>query len=161
MALFLKIQWQLQKMQTFDQKQKTFFTRNSEPFEILETPSEEKIEPGLQQNVSEETLQTYFKTIPGIQNITSSTVIKPLATVVFVQGSGGAVTIANNPSIMDGLNGQILVIIGQSDVNTVTLTDGNGMRLAGNVTLGQYDTITLIFDAVVSNDWIELCRSNN
>lgn len=85
-----------------------------------------------------------------------------------VQGNNGAVTLTSTPSLEDGLyDGQIVIIIGMSDGNTLTLQDetslGNsGLQLAGsaNITLGKFDIIILIYDSTLDK-WIELSRSNN
>src|SRR3990167_1348009 len=95
--------------------------------------------------------------------LAAGSVIKPESTVMNVTATvgGGAVTLTSNPSIADGINGQILVLRGSHATDTITLTDGNGMLLAGDVTLGLNDTITLYYDAVVTNDWVELARNLN
>ena len=78
-----------------------------------------------------------------------------------VQGSPGAVNITANPQIADGTDGQILVLKGMHDTNTVTLDNGTGISLTSGAsfTLGNKDTITLIYDAL-DDEWIEISRSN-
>ena len=95
--------------------------------------------------------------------LAAGSVIKPESTVMNITATvgGGAVTLTSNPSIADGINGQILVLRGSHATDTVTLTDGNGMQLNGSITLATNDTITLYYDAVITNDWIELSRSDN
>lgn len=95
--------------------------------------------------------------------LAAASVIRPEATIMNIAATvgGGAVTMTSNPSISDSVNGQILVLRGSHATDTITLTDGNGMQLNGNITLGLNDTITLYYDAVVTNDWIELSRSDN
>lgn len=76
--------------------------------------------------------------------------------VNFVTGSGGAVTVTANPQIAAATNvGQQLVLYGNSDTNTVTLADGNGLSLNGPVTLKNHSIISLIWDGTV---WAELSR---
>jgi hypothetical protein len=75
-----------------------------------------------------------------------------------VSGNGGAVTLGN-PAIADGqANGQILLLTGTHASNTVTLLDANNVRLNGNITLGLYDALFLIWDDTVG-DWIEVART--
>lgn len=106
---------------------------------------------------------TDIKDIAAITGITGDM----LYGIIRVQGSGGAVTISTTPNIVDGINGQIITIIGQSDINTLTIQDENilpnsGVILAGssNITLGQYDTLQLVFDAN-ADKWIQISQSNN
>lgn len=70
---------------------------------------------------------------------------------VRVQGSGGAVTINAVPfgnSVFPPAYSEI-IIVGQDDTNTVTLTDNDadyGCRLNGNATLQKGYMIVLIYD---------------
>jgi hypothetical protein len=78
--------------------------------------------------------------------------------VWWVQGSGGAVTVTANPQIAAGTSiGQELILIGRSSTNTVTFQTGTGLSLAGIITLGADDSITLLWDGT---NWLELCRNN-
>jgi hypothetical protein len=80
-----------------------------------------------------------------------------------VQGSGGAIDITANPQIVDGTaDGQMVILKGQSDANTLKFDDGTGLALAGGVsfTMGLGDTLTLIFD-VTDDLWFEIGRSDN
>ena len=58
----------------------------------------------------------------------------------------------------NGYDGQRIVVIGGSDTNASTLQSGANLKLSGSMTLGQYDSIELIFDK--QNDvWIEIGRN--
>lgn len=92
-----------------------------------------------------------------VQTLTNTSTIQPTGMMVPVIGSNGAVVMDSNPTIADGVSGQELKIIGTSAANTVTLKDGNGMRLVGACVLAIYDTISLYYDGT---DWIELARTN-
>jgi len=86
---------------------------------------------------------------------------------------GGPVTLGNGVlaiSVTNAKRGQILVICGSDDTDTVTIKDnsvGSGVNLAGgvDVVLGAGDTLTLIyadaFDSPITFGWTELSRSNN
>ena len=77
---------------------------------------------------------------------------------IYVQGSGGAVTVTANPAISaHTIDGAEMKICGRDDTNTVTLTNGNGLSLNGSVTLGADDCITLSWD---TTNYVELSRSN-
>ena len=102
-------------------------------------------------------------TVAPLVYLAAGSIIRPSATVMNIAATsgGGAVTLTSNPSIADGINGQLLVLRGNSATDIITLTDGNGMQLNESITLGLNDTITLYYDGVVTNDWIELNRSDN
>jgi len=87
------------------------------------------------------------------------TITKAIQRIV---GAGGAVDITADPQIVDGSDGQIVIIQGTSDTNLVKLDDGTGLALSGGVsfTLGNNDIISLMYDSGES-EWIELYRSNN
>lgn len=88
-------------------------------------------------------------------------------TVIQVSGSGGAVTLTSIPTIVDGVDGQILILVGTDDTNTLKVQDdgnlaGSNLKLSGGVdfTLGQGDTLNLMFHSDTA-DWVELSRSDN
>lgn len=82
--------------------------------------------------------------------------------VVFVAGSGGAVTVTATPSVTNcTAAGQLLYIVGEDGTNTVTLQDnsalaGSNLLLNGNVTLGLNSSISLICDG--NSKWVEFAR---
>lgn len=88
----------------------------------------------------------------------------PLANATFIKisnSTAGSITLTDAAIIADGEGGQLL-IIEQVGAQNVVLTNTNNLRLAGaaNYTMGQYDTLTLIYDTS-SAQWVELARSNN
>ncbi len=96
------------------------------------------------------------------QSITAVGGITAKKTLVRIAGSGGAVDISANPQIADGTDGQILILQGDDDTNTVKLEDATGLQLDDGVsfTMGKGDTITLIYDS--GDDlWMEVSRKNN
>jgi hypothetical protein len=105
---------------------------------------------------------TLAYTPSALANIVAGTGITVTNTIMKVQGSGGAVDITANPQIVAGVDGQIVIIKGSSDSNTVLLENGTGLILesASSMTLGNLDTIRLIYDQS-SSSWIELSRSDN
>lgn len=95
-------------------------------------------------------------------NVTAGTAITPTAAVPlqtrFIQGSGGAVTVTANPQIAAGtVTGQVLVLQGGSDTNTLTYADGTGLSLQGPITLVKDSSITLVWENTDSI-WIEQNR---
>ena len=95
-------------------------------------------------------------------NITAGGGITVTRAIMRIQGSGGAVTVTANPEIAAGQDGQIVVLEGMSSTNTVKLTNGTGLRMAGGVsfTLDNGATITFIYDAT-NSVWTETSRSAN
>lgn len=77
-------------------------------------------------------------------------------TLMFVQGSGGAVTVTANPQLSAGSTlGQELILVGRSDTNTLTLSDGTGLSLNGAMTLYADSVLTLVWDGT---NWTETSR---
>lgn len=76
-------------------------------------------------------------------------------TVNYVQGSGGSVTLSANPRIQAGsIECSKLRLVGCSDVNTITLEDGQGVDTAGVTYVIRNGTILdLMFD-LTSSIWI-------
>jgi hypothetical protein len=100
-------------------------------------------------------------------NITAGGGITVTNTVMRIAGSPGAVTITASPNIALGTDGQMVILKGESDTNTVTLRDevvynGSALSLNGQVsfTLGQGDTITLVYDLNLGV-WFEISRTDN
>ncbi|MFH2143554.1 MAG: hypothetical protein ABIJ97_14100, partial [Bacteroidota bacterium] len=89
-------------------------------------------------------------------------------------GSGGTVTPVKSyiligsttPIVLNGVNaitdgtlsGQVLLLEGSNNINTITINDGANTQMSGNVVLGLYDTIMFIWNGT---DWIEISRTNN
>lgn len=78
-----------------------------------------------------------------------------------VSGSGGPVTASLTPFGGSGVVGGTVTLIGTNNTNTVTFlnnTNSNGLRLNGDCTLGENDTLTLMFTG--TSVWVEVSRSN-
>lgn len=74
----------------------------------------------------------------------------------FVQGNGGNVLITQNPQISPGSAiGQRLYLSGCNDGRTLKLTNGNGLSLNGDCTLGQDDLLALMW---ADTYWTEIYR---
>lgn len=79
-----------------------------------------------------------------------------------IQGDSGEIDITADPQIADGEDGQMVIIQGDNDTNTVTFDDGTGLALEGGIstTMGKGDILQLIYD--LGDDlWYEVSRSNN
>lgn len=96
------------------------------------------------------------------QNIATDNTITANGTYLLIQSTGGAVTLSSNPQIssVNDNYGYYLIIQGLSDINTITLINGNGLKLSNgaNFTLGLDDIITFIWNGVY---WLEISRANN
>jgi len=79
---------------------------------------------------------------------------------VRISGNGGAVTLTSDPQIDTPTDGksQMITLFGGSDTNTVTIKDGQGLRLKADFTMGLEDTLTLAYHSGFG-DWIEVARS--
>nr|MDD5456834.1 hypothetical protein [Candidatus Margulisiibacteriota bacterium] len=98
----------------------------------------------------------------GTANITAVGGINPTNTYMRIQGNGGAVDITAVPQIAAGSDGQLLILKGCSDTNTVKIDTNNGVRLNGGIsfTMGKGDILQLIYDAA-DTVWYEVSRSDN
>lgn len=90
--------------------------------------------------------------------ITAAGGITVTKAIMRIAGDGGAIDITANPQIAAGTDGQIVIIQGTSDVNTVTLDDGTGLALSAQCVLAAQDNITLMYDSGDA-EWIETSRT--
>jgi hypothetical protein len=114
-------------------------------------------------NARFETNGTVAFTPSSTTNITAGGGVTVANGIMRIQGSGGAIDITVNPQIVAGTaDGQLVVIKGQSDANTVKFDDGTGLQLSSGVsfTVGQGDILVLMYDTA-DGLWIELRRSDN
>lgn len=99
------------------------------------------------------------------QTLVATNAIEVDATLIRVAGSGGAVTLTSTPTIADGSDGQIVVIRGTDDTNTITIQDigaiASNVDMGGvNRTLGANDYLGLLFNSD-SGNWEEIFFKNN
>jgi hypothetical protein len=99
--------------------------------------------------------------------LVNSSTITVTNTYSKISGNGSAVTLTSTPSIADGTDGQIVILKGDNDTNTVTLQDESSLSNSGlqleegvNFTLGKGDILQLIYDAT-DDKWIEISRGDN
>jgi hypothetical protein len=91
--------------------------------------------------------------------ITGNTITVTKSYVYVGSGNGGNVTIGpSGIAITDGVQGELLILEGSSDVLTVTVLDNANTKLSGSMVLGAGDTLMLMFNGT---DWIEISRTNN
>lgn len=101
----------------------------------------------------------------AIQTLAAASAILANASVVQIN-SVGNVLLTSTPTIANGQDGQILVIINVDTVDTITLQDetnlaGTNLRLsAATIGLGPRDTITLTYNSSLG-DWIQIAQVNN
>jgi hypothetical protein len=85
--------------------------------------------------------------------------------VVRVASSGGAVTLTSTPSVggVGTLDGETVLLVGVSEVDTITLQSGPTFQLALsggiNFTLGRGDSIFLAYE-IATGMWREISRSD-
>jgi hypothetical protein len=74
----------------------------------------------------------------------------------------GALPVTVTPQIQAGQNGQTLILQGTDNAQRVKIQDGNGVQTTLDLpfSLGQFDTMMLIFDGDSTN-WVEIYRSDN
>lgn len=105
-------------------------------------------------------LNQILSTAPNII-MAASTILKPEASIMIISATvgGGAVTLTSNPQIAPGINGQVIILKGGHATDTVRFDDGNGLILNSDMVLDKDVTLTLYYDGVQTNKWIELSRS--
>lgn len=78
--------------------------------------------------------------------------------IQFIAGNGGPIDLTADPQISDGTSvGQILVLIGCHDTNTVKFDNGTGLDGNGNRTLGNDSCVAYMWDGT---DWLEIFYNN-
>lgn len=74
----------------------------------------------------------------------------------FIIGNGAAVVVtATYPIAIGNAVGQILILYGTSDTDTVTLNNGTNLSLNGDITIGLDDMIALLWNGTY---WNEIAR---
>lgn len=99
--------------------------------------------------------------IGATQTVTATTdQLYPDYSTIKVAGTGGVSLGGTDPQITAGHPGQILIVQGTSDTNTVTLTEGNGLALnSQEVILTSRSMIALVYDSAYTHEWRELWRT--
>ena len=112
-------------------------------------------------NTNLEVTGTVAMTPSTTANITV-TGITVTRTIMRIQGSGGAIDITADPQIAAGSDGQMIILKGESNANTVKLDNGAGLALQGAVpfTMGAGDMIKFVYDAG-NSIWYEISRADN
>lgn len=87
--------------------------------------------------------------------VTAASAITPTASYQPITAAG-AITDATLPT-SGFLAGQRVTFV-NSGSNSITILDSGTSKLAGNAALGQYDSLTVLFDGT---NWIETNRSDN
>jgi hypothetical protein len=87
--------------------------------------------------------------------------------ILRISGNTGATTITSTPSIALGVDGQKIILKGQSNANSVTFKSesnlsGSKLKLDNGIdfTLGLGDVLELYYDAI-DGYWYEIGRKNN
>jgi hypothetical protein len=94
----------------------------------------------------------------GTIPVTAGTSVSATKTNVKLTASS-AVTLNSTSPVANGtVVGQLMILRGSDDTNTVTITDAGNVRLTGNIVLGNMDTLMLMWDGTA---WIQISSSNN
>lgn len=85
--------------------------------------------------------------------VTMNATITPLGSYQPLSSAGTV----NTSSITVGPAGNLLTLVNTANTSIV-FTDTGTLKLSGNITLGQFDTLTLVSDGV---NWVQRSTSNN
>jgi hypothetical protein len=99
----------------------------------------------------------------AIQQITAAggiTVTSPRTNIKIriISSGSGNVTVTKNPAVSAGFDGQEITVIGEDNTRSVTLNDGNGLKLSASIIIKEHTNLVLIFNAAKSL-WIEKSRA--
>lgn len=116
-------------------------------------------------NASSTVFTPLVKTITAVSDSISVAATHAVTFVRLNNTSGSSKTLTSTPQISDGQAGQLLIIENSSAQNVVFSRDGqasgSNLRLgAATRTLGQYDTLTLIYDGT-NSEWVEIAFVDN
>jgi hypothetical protein len=97
------------------------------------------------------------------QKITASGGVKVTSrrthiTIRIISATGGNVTPTIDPQVSVGFDGQVITIIGENDTRTVTLNDGNGLKLSASIIFKEHTNLVLEYNAA-KKLWIEKTRA--
>ena len=95
---------------------------------------------------------------PTDQTVTAAGGINPTNVLLRVISDGGRVAVTANPQMAAGLDGQIVILTGRSDTDSVILHNGDGLRLQGMAELADSDVLTLMYH-VAGGHWEEVSRT--
>ncbi len=96
-------------------------------------------------------------------SVADDAAITVINTIMRMVGADADALLDTDPAVNDGIaDGQIVIIQGTADGNTVTIADNVNTQLAGgaSMTLGDGDVLCLMWDSNFSM-WIEQYRSDN
>lgn len=95
----------------------------------------------------------------NISNASQS--ISPTKGLVYVKSSTGLghITLTSNPQILVSVAGHKIILTGTSNIDYITINDGNGLSLKSSCDLKLNESICLQYSTIY-NYWIELFRSS-
>jgi hypothetical protein len=101
---------------------------------------------------------TIYGTYSQILTLPTSQIDASGKSIIKISGTGGVV-LTSNPQIINGVDGQVLILQGTSDVNWVTLSNGNGLTLEFGIPfkMGAGSVMHLVYDASTTT-WKEISR---
>jgi hypothetical protein len=79
-------------------------------------------------------------------------------TIRIISQTAGDTNVTANPRISAGFDGQSITIMGEDNTKTVTLADGNGLKLSASITLKEHTSLVLEYNGEKSL-WIEKSRA--
>ena len=121
-------------------------------------------------NIGIRNADTTVFTSGATQSIASGGATQINCTATFIEidyPTGGAVTDSNTPTVGDGSDGQVCIIVNVDSADTITLKDeavtaGTNLRLPSHVNyaMAPRDTLTILYSSALG-DWITIASSHN
>ncbi|MHC4634571.1 MAG: hypothetical protein ACYSYU_05070 [Planctomycetota bacterium] len=79
-------------------------------------------------------------------------------TIRIISATAGDTNVTANPRVSLGFDGQVITLVGEDDTKTVTLADGNGLKLSASITLKEHTNLVLEYNKAKAL-WIEKGRA--
>lgn len=152
-----ELERQLEELSTRVKELSDKQTQSDERFSILNdrSPLDRYIDEG-SKAIIESTIRRFYR--KTAETVGAAFSLQPATQFHQLTGTA-ARTSDTTTAVKDGtFIGQLLVIEGTHDVNTITIKDNANTKMAGDAVLGANDTLTLMWN---DTDWTEICRSNN
>jgi len=79
-------------------------------------------------------------------------------TIRVISATAGDTNVTVNPRISTGFDGQVITLMGEDNTKTVTLADGDGLKLGSSITLKEHTSLVLEYNEA-KKLWIEKARA--
>lgn len=79
-------------------------------------------------------------------------------TIRIISATTGDTNVTATPQVLEGFDGQLISVFGEDDTKTVTLHDGDGLKLSAGITFKEHTNLVAEYNAS-KKLWIEKTRA--